>query len=74
MLARILKIVFIRILKIFNIYLFLRERETNSISRGGAEREGDTGRHREPESEADSRPGAVRARWGLELTYHEIMT
>ena len=33
----------------FNIYLFLRETDRQSISRGGAEREGDT------ESEAGSR-------------------
>ena len=34
---------------VFNIYLFLREKETQSMNRGGAEREGDT------ESEAGSR-------------------
>ena len=33
----------------FNVYLFLRERETQSASRGGAERQGDT------ESETGSR-------------------
>ena len=33
----------------FNVCLFLRERETQSVSRGGAEKEGDT------ESEAGSR-------------------
>ena len=33
----------------FNIYSFLRDRERQSVSRGGAEREGDT------ESEAGSR-------------------
>ena len=35
--------------KFFNVYLFLRERERQSVSRGGAGREGDT------ESEAGSR-------------------
>ena len=35
--------------KFFNVHLFLRERETQSVSRGGAEREGDT------ESETGSR-------------------
>ena len=33
----------------FNVYLFLREKERQSVSRGGAEREGDT------ESKAGSR-------------------
>ena len=52
----------------FNVYLFLRERQ--STSRGGAEREGDT------ESEAGSRLRAVSTEpdTGLEPTNHEIMT
>ena len=54
----------------FNVYLFLRERERQSISRGGAEREGDT------ESEAGSRLRAVSTEpiAGLEPTDREIMT
>ena len=53
-----------------NVYLFLRERERQSVSRGGAEREGDT------ESEAGSRLPAVSPEpsMRLELTDHEIMT
>ena len=52
----------------FNVYLFLRERQ--SVSRGEAEREGDT------ESEAGSRPWAVSTEpdTGLKPTNHEIMT
>ena len=48
----------------FNVYLSLRDRETQSVSRGGAEREGDT------ESEAGSRLRAVSTEpdVGLELT------
>ena len=38
---------------VFNLYLLLRNRERQSMSRGGAEREGDT------ESEAGSRLRAV---------------
>ena len=34
---------------LFNVYLFLRDRERQSVSRGGVEREGD------PESKAGSR-------------------
>ena len=50
------------------VYLFLRERQ--SVSRGGAEREGDT------ESEAGSKLRAVGTEpdAGLELTNCEIMT
>ena len=49
----------------FNIYLFLRE----SVSRGGAEREGDT------ESEAGSRLRAVSTEpEGLEVMNREIMS
>ena len=50
----------------FNIYFGERQ----SVSRDGAEREGDT------ESEEDSRFGAVSTELdvGLELTNHEIMT
>ena len=52
----------------FNVYLFLRERE--SMSSRGAEREGDT------ESEAGSRPRAVSTEpdVGPEPTNREIMT
>ena len=48
----------------------MRERERQSVSRGWAEREGDT------ESEAGSRLGAVSTEPNveLELTNHEIMT
>ena len=54
----------------FNIYLFLRDRERQSMSRGGAEREGDT------ESEAGSRLLAVSTEpdAGLELMKRKIMT
>ena len=47
-----------------------RDRERQSASRGGAEREGDT------ESEAGSRLGAVSMKpdVGLELTNYVIMT
>ena len=53
-----------------NVYSFLKDRERESASRGGAEREGDT------ESEAGSRLRAVSTEpnAGLELTIHEIMT
>ena len=48
----------------------MRDRETQSVSRGGAEREGDT------EAEAVSRLRAVRPEpdAGLELMNREIMT
>ena len=51
-----------------SLIYFLRERQ--SVSRGGAEREGDT------ESEEGSRPRAVSTEpdAGLELTNREIMT
>ena len=50
--------------------LFIFERERQSVSRGGAEREGDT------ESEAGSRLRAVGTEpdTGLEPTNHEIVT
>ena len=53
---------------IFNVYLFLRQRQ--SMNRGGAEREGDT------ESETGSRLWAVSTEpeAGLELTDREIVT
>ena len=53
----------------FNLYLFLKERETEG-EWGGAEREGDT------ESETGSRLRAISPEpdTGLELTDHEIMT
>ena len=49
---------------------FLRDRERQSLSRGGAEKEGDT------ESEAGSRLRAVSTEpdTGLEITDCEIMT
>ena len=52
------------------MYLFLREKERQSMSRAVAEREGDT------ESETGSRHRAVSTEpdAGLELTDHEIMT
>ena len=58
----------IKILK--NVYFWKRERERQSLSRGGAEREGDT------ESEAGSRLWAVSTEpdAGFELTNREIMT
>ena len=54
----------------FNVYLFLTERERQSMSGGGVEREGDT------ESETGSRLGAVSTEPdpGLELMDREIMT
>ena len=54
----------------FNIYLFLRDRERQSMRGGGAEREGNT------ESEAGSRLRAVSTEpdVGLKPTNHEIMT
>ena len=54
----------------FNVCLFLRESERQSMSGGGAEREGDT------ESEAGSRLWAVSTEpdAGLEPTNCEIMT
>ena len=56
--------------KFLNIYLFLREKERESTSGRGAEREGDTA------SEAGSRLRAVSTEpdVGLEPTNHEIMT
>ena len=56
--------------KLMFIYFWQREREGESISRGGAEREGDT------ESEAGSRlwPVSTEPDVGLELTDCEIMT
>ena len=66
---QIFKIVFNVLKKIFfNVYLFLRQRQ--SMNRGGAEREGDT------ESETGSRLWAVSTEsdMGLELMTHEIMT
>ena len=52
----------------FNVYLFLKERQ--SVSGGGAEKEGDT------ESEAGFRLQAVgtEPNVGLELTNRKIMT
>ena len=60
--------------KIFNVYLFLRETERQSTSRRGERAERDT--HTHTESEAGSRPRAFstapEAR--LELTICEIMS
>ena len=52
------------------MFIIYFERERQSVSRGGAEREGDT------ESEEGSRLRAVRTEpdAGLEPTNHEIMT
>ena len=63
-----LKIYYLK--KIFNVYLFLRDGERQSMSRGGAEREGDT------ESKAGSRLRAVSTEpdVALEPMNHEIMT
>ena len=57
-------------LKKFNIYSFLRYGDRQSMSRGGAEKEGDT------EPEAGSRFWAVSTEpeAGLEPTDHELMT
>ena len=54
----------------FNVYLFLREGERQSVSGEGTEKEGDT------ESEAGSRLRALSSEpnAGLELTDCEIMT
>ena len=60
---------FFAFLIFFNVYSFLKDRERQSTSRGGAEREGDT------ESEAGSRLRAVSTERdaGLELTNREII-
>ena len=52
------------------MFIYLRDRERQSASRGGAKREGDT------ESEAGCRFQAVSMEpdTGLEPTNHEIMT
>ena len=57
-------------LLLFNVYLFFRETERQSMSRGGAETEGDT------ESKAGSRRWAVSTESdeGLKPTNREIMT
>ena len=63
-------LIFIQIfLKFFNVYLFLRDKERQSMSREGAEREGDI------ESEVGSRLQAfsTELEGGLELTNHELM-
>ena len=49
----------------FNVYLLLRDRERQSMSRGGAEREGDT------ESEAGSRLRAVSTEPDVGLETHK---
>ena len=51
-----------------NIYLFLRERERQSMSEGGAERVGDT------ESKAGSRLWVVSTKPDVGLELSEIMT
>ena len=48
--------------------LFIFERERQSMSRGGAEREGDT------KSEAGSKLSAQSPAWGLNLTNRETVT
>ena len=63
--------IFVELKKIFfNAYLFLRDRERPSVSRGGAESKGDAG------SEIGSRLGAVSIEpdVGPELSNREIMT
>ena len=68
---RIVKLPFPLFKKIFlNIYLLLRDRERQTVNRGGTEREGDT------EFEAGSRLWAVSTEpnVGFELTNCEIMT
>ena len=56
------------IFNFFNVYLFLRERERKSVSREGAEREGDT------ESQAVSMLSAQSLKRGLNSQNREIMT
>ena len=53
-----------------NVYLFLKERERQNVSRGEAEREGDT----ESEARSWSRAVSTEPTAGLELTDSEIMT
>ena len=50
----------------FNVYSFLRDRERQSTSRGGAEREGDT------ESEAGSSPLSCQHRARCGTRTHEL--
>ena len=54
----------------FNVYLFLRERDRDreSVSRGGAEREGDT----EPEASSGLRAVSTEPDKGLEPANREI--
>ena len=54
----------------FNVSLFLRDRERQSMSRGGAETEGDT----EPEAGSRLRAVSTEPDAGLELTNREITT
>ena len=54
----------------FNVYLFLRPRERQSMIRGGAEREGDT----ELEAGSGLRVVSTEPDTGLELTDREIVT
>ena len=62
-------LVFVTFIIFFNVYLFLRETETE-CEWVGAERHGST------ESEAGSRlqAGSTESNAGLELTDHEIVT
>ena len=53
-----------------SIYSFLRDRERQRVSGGGAEREGDT----ESETAPRLRAISTEPNMGLELTNHEIMT
>ena len=56
--------------KIFFVYLFLRDRERQSTSREGVEREGDT----ESETGSKLRSASTESYARLELTNREIMT
>ena len=53
------------ILFLFNVYLFLRERKTQSVNRGGAERERET---QSPKQAPDSELSAHSSDVGLEPT------
>ena len=54
----------------FNVYLFLREKERQSMSTGGADREGDL----EIEAGFSLQATSTDPNVGLELTNHEIVT
>ena len=63
-------VLFIQFLIFFNVYLSSKERETQSSSREGAEREGDT----ESKTGSGLRAVSTEPDAGLELTNREIMT